>query len=237
MITTLHTQIITDLETAGRNSPYAADANEPDPRYLGYGVRAKEKAAVFKTHRKAIRQLSEGDQIELAERLIESRYGEQQHIGLFILEPLVHHFTPDRFEQVDQYARCLHGWSKVDSFTGTFLRDILLAYPNELLELVQTWNQDKDMWLQRTSVVLFTRKVAKSGQFNDPALLFCNHLRFSPEDLVRKGVGWSLKDMMRSDKPRIVDVVKRYHAEGVSGTVVRYALKDLPTAERKQILA
>ncbi len=38
--TSLHRRIVTDLVAAGRGSPYAADANEPDPRYLGYGVRA-----------------------------------------------------------------------------------------------------------------------------------------------------------------------------------------------------
>lgn len=236
MINALYSEIVTNLESAGQNSLYVADANEPDPRYLGYGVRAKEKAAIFKAHRTAIRQLSEEDQIALAEQLIESRYGEQQHMGLFILEPLVHHFTPERFDQVDQFVRCLHGWSKVDSFTGSFLRDILANYPEPFLELVRTWNEDEDQWLQRTSVVLFTRKVAKAGTHNDVALQFCDRLKFSPEDLVLKGVGWSLKDMMRSDKPRIVNVIKGYYAEGVSGMVVRYALKDIPSIERQAIL-
>lgn len=233
----LYDVIVANLVEEGAKSPYVADANEPDPRYKSYGVRADGKKRVIKNHRAAIRALSTDEKLALAHKLIKSRVGEQQSIGLFVLEPIANYFTPTNFTELDSLIRCLHGWSKVDSFTGSLLRSVLARHPNELIELVRQWNADDDLWLRRTSVVLFTRKVARSGLHNDVALELCDNLRFDPEKLVLKGVGWSLKDMMRSDKERIVAYVKRLRAQGVSSIVTLYAIKDLTGDERAAVLA
>ena len=62
----LYQAIVKDLESEGKKSLYKADANESDPRYFSYGVRANEKKQIFKKHRKTIRQLSQQQQITLA---------------------------------------------------------------------------------------------------------------------------------------------------------------------------
>ena len=235
-VTSLYRAIVSDLETAGRESRYRADATEPDPRYKSYGVRAEGKKQIMRAHRAAIRTMKAQDQLNLAKKLIESEYGEQQSVALFILEPIADYFSPRKFDELDRYIRCLHGWSKIDSYTGSLLCDILFEYPDELINLIQSWNQDEDLWLRRASVVLFTRKVAKSGQFNDVALELCNNLIFDPELLVQKGVGWSLKDLMRNDKERIINYVIELRARGVSSVITLYALKDIKGNERAAIL-
>ncbi len=229
--------IVKELEEAGRQSPYVADANEPDPRYKSYGVRADAKKAIFAKHRKAIRSLEQEAQYQLASKLIESKYGEQQHIGLYILESFPEYFSPDKFEDLDKLVRCIHGWSKVDAFANPLLRDILFNHPEDLKPLIRSWNQDSDMWLKRMSVVIFTRKVASSGEFTDFALEMCNNLMFDSEDLVLKGVGWALKDLMKADKERILAYVQELRKKKVSSTVTLYAIRDIKGQERKDFLA
>lgn len=233
----LYDLIVAELEAAGLASPYPADANEPDPRYKSYGVRAPAKKKIFASHRRAIRTLSRQQQVELATTLIQSEVGEQQEIGLFILQKFPDYFDPTRFQELDNLVQHLHGWSKVDAFTGSLLRDVLFQHPNEFSDLVRLWNTHTDMWLRRTSVVLFTRKVAKSGQFNDIALEMCDNLIFAEEDLVRKGVGWALKDLMHSDKERIKSYVQQLRQQGVSSVITLYAIKDLKGQERADFLA
>lgn len=235
-VDSIHNSIVKDLETAGWESRYRADADEPDPRYKSYGVRADGRKKIIRTYRNAIRGLPRQEQLELARMLIESEYGEQQKIALYILEPHADYFSPDKFEQLDGYVRYLHGWSSIDAYTGLLLRDVLFEHPDELLTLVHQWNQDEDMWLRRASVVLFTRKVATSGQFIDAALEFCENLVYDPELLVQKGVGWSLKDLMRSDKKRIIEYVIDLRARGVSSVITLYAIKDIKGSERADIL-
>ncbi len=235
-VETLYDSIVADLEIAGLESRYRADANEPDPRYKSYGVRADGKKRIIRARRSAIRSLQIQEQLELSKKLIESEYGEQQSVALFILEPFAEYFSPDRFDELDKYVRCLHGWSKIDSYTGSLLRDVLFQCPDEFTNLVRLWNQDEDLWLRRASVVLFTRKVAKTGQFNDIALELCDRLVYDPELLVQKGVGWSLKDLMRNDKEGIIDYVIELRARDVSSIITLYAIRDLKGEERAAIL-
>ena len=235
-VDSLYNSIIRDLELAGRESRYRADADEPDPRYKSYGVRADVRKAIIRTYREAIHDLQQPEQFELARKMIESEYGEQQKIALFILEPHAGYFSPEKFDQIDRVVRYLHSWSNIDSYTGSLLRDVLFQYPDGFVDLVRRWNQDEDLWLRRASVVLFTRKVAKSGQFNDVALEFCENLIYDQELLVQKGVGWSLKDLMRSDKERILEYVIDLRARGVSSVITLYAIKDIKGDERAYIL-
>jgi len=229
--------IVNDLKIAGEKSQYSSDANEPDARYKSYGVRAKGKKEIISKHRNAIRRLSQTQQISLATKLIRSRYGEQQSVAFFILEKNANYFDPEKFEILDQLIRCIHGWSKVDSITGLFLREILFNYPTEFIKLVSKWNKEKDIWLKRTSIVLFTRKVAKSGKFTSVALEMGDNLKFDKEPLVLKGIGWSLKDLLKADKPKIIKHIKKLRKEGVSSIVTLYAIKDLKGQERKNVLS
>jgi len=105
-----------------------------------------------------------------------------------------------------------------------------------MIKLVRSWNRDKNIWLRRMSVVLFTRKVAKSGKFNSIALEMCNNLIFDKEPLVLKGIGWALKDMMKVDKNQIIKYIKELRKKEVSSIVILYAIKDLKGKERSDLL-
>lgn len=233
----MYSLIVEDIEKAGKKSHYTSDANEPDPRYKSYGVRAAGKKEIISKHKNSILLLTQNQQISLATKLMTSRYGEQQSVALFILEENLNYFDPGKFQKLDKLIRCIHGWSKVDSFTGLFLREILFNYPDEFIPLVRRWNKEKDIWLKRTSVVLFTRKVAKSGKFTFIALEMADHLKLNKEPLVLKGIGWLLKDLMKTDKERIFNRIKQWRKEGVSSILTLYAIKDLKGQEREEVLS
>jgi 3-methyladenine DNA glycosylase AlkD len=85
-------------------------------------------------------------------------------------------------------------------------------------------------------VVAFVRKIGESGEFTEEALRLCENLVGDPEDLVRKGVGWALKDVMRGDRERVLAYVKDLRRRGVSATITLYAIRDLRGAERDEML-
>jgi len=237
MIDQLHASISVRLDDLGKASAYVADANEPDPRYLGYGVRAQEMKRVVSGLRPAFRALDTEQKVELATRLISSGYGEQKTVALALLEAVPDHFPPERFDVLEQLIRGLHGWSKIDAYTGSFLPMVLRAHEADFLQQLERWNGDKDLWLRRASVVIFTRKVAKSGLYKDAALRNCNALINDPEHLVQTGVGWCLRDLMRRHKAELVEYVAELRRQGVSSKITLYALRDIKGAERKALLA
>ncbi|MEM8553698.1 MAG: DNA alkylation repair protein [Pseudomonadota bacterium] len=232
----LHGLIASRLRDLGEGTPYRADANEPDPRYLGYGVRAPEMKRFLSDLKPHIAKLNTEPRIELATRLIASGYGEQKSVALFLLEKTTEYFTPYRFNQLEALVSGLHGWSKIDGVTKLFLPSILGRHEDETLALLDRWNTDTDQWLRRASVVIFTRKVAKSGLYKDVALSHCNRLISDREHLVQTGVGWCLRDLMRWHKDEILPLVIDLRQRGVSSKITLYALRDIKGDERTAVL-
>jgi len=232
----LHQTIVSKLEALGKSSPYIADANEPDPLYLGYGVRAPEMKRVLSDFRTEFSDLDMEQKVELARRLIRSGYGEQKTVALALLERVPGYFSPERFDLLEQLIRDLRGWSKIDAYTGSFLSLVLQAHADALIHVLASWNVDEDLWLRRASVVIFTRKVAKSGLYKDTALANCHNLIDDPEHLVQTGVGWCLRDLMRWHKEEILNYVIDLRNKGVSSTITLYALRDIKGEERRAVL-
>ncbi|QFT31194.1 DNA alkylation repair protein [Roseibium porphyridii] len=231
----LYQRVVLKLRKLGEASPYGADANEPDPRYLGYGVRAPEMKRVLSALKTDFSILDDDQKICLAKRLIFSGYGEQKTVALALLERIPAYFSPDRFDLLEDLIRGLHGWSKIDAYTGALLSEVLKVHKTELLELLVSWNGDDDLWLRRASVVTFTRKVAKSGLYKDVALANCNALINDPEHLVQTGVGWCLRDLMRWHKEEVLNYVIGLRRNGISSTITLYALRDIKGAERQAV--
>ena len=237
MIHNVYQRIVSELASTGQGTPYDADANEPDPRYLGYGVRAPAMKRLILNHRSTLSMLNVDEKAELAIRLINSGYGEQKTVALYLLDQIPDYFSPDRFELLDALIRRLHGWSKIDAYTGSLLRFVLGAHPTEFVKLLKTWNGDDDLWLRRASVVIFTRKVSRSGVYTNTALEHCDNLKHDPEHLVQTGVGWCLRDLMRYDKRRILNYVIERRRQNVSSKITLYALRDIVGEERQAILS
>lgn len=231
----LQRAISTQLSALGKDTPYVADANEPDPRYLGYGVRAPEMKRFISSLKPDFRALDTEQKVELATRLISSGYGEQKSVALALLETVPDYFTPERFGQLETLVGGLHGWSKIDSVTKLFLPKILERHERELIDLMGRWNAHEDRWLRRASVVLFTRKVAKSKSFKDVAVQHCNTLLHDDEHLVQTGVGWCLRDLMRWHKAEILPYVIDLRRAGVSSKITLYALRDIKGEERTSV--
>ena len=92
------------------------------------------------------------------------------------------------------------------------------------------------MWKRRASVTAFVRKVGESGNYTEEALAFCENLIWAKEDLVQKGVGWCLKDVMRGDQKKVFKYVKDLRKRGVPSTITLYAIRDLKGTKRQEVL-
>jgi 3-methyladenine DNA glycosylase AlkD len=149
-------------------------------------------------------------------------------------------FKKTDIDRLNEYANHFVSWSTVDDFCCGFLTKFIMSADQKVIKIISKllrhWNQSDDMWRQRASVVAFTRKVGECGEFTDIALKLCERLIDSDRDLVRKGVGWCLKDIMRGDKKKVLNYVIGLRKRKVSSTITLYALRDVKGDERKRIL-
>ena len=120
-------------------------------------------------------------------------------------------------ELVDLSAPC---------FVGEYLKDLSR---DDLYRLAD----GALLWEQRIAVVS-TYTLIKNGDFTD-ILALSERLLHHPHDLMRKAVGWMLREMGKRDKDLLVQFLEK-HSKVMPRTMLRYAIEKFPEEERKEFM-
>jgi 3-methyladenine DNA glycosylase AlkD len=234
--------IVTDLKQAietktGRTTPRPDRTFHQHTEYVAYGLRTSDFYGLMQTFRPRFLKLSLDERVSLAQHLLNTHIGELGHTGIHLLYVKEDELTPRHFPGIDRLMDEFRSWSHVDHLCGCVLQPLLLKYRKETLAQLKIWNGSPQRFKRRASVVTFVRKVGKSGEFTREVLQMCENLIWDEEDIVRKGVGWALKDNLRAAPDVIIPYVKKLRMRGVSSTITLYAIRDLKGSQRQELLA
>jgi len=235
-------KLIPDIHKAlqnisGLQHPAADRKFHKHEEYLSYGLSASQFRELMKEFRPRFLKLSLQERMDLAERLLQTHIGDLGHVGLYILTLSIKDITPEHFLYLDSLPEHFRSWSHVDQIALGVTQPLLWKYRKETLELLEEWSRSPIRWKRRASVVTFARKSAKSGEFMDEVIHLCENLIWDDEDIVRNGVGWALKDNLRSAPDRILSYIKELRRRGVSSTIILYAIRDLKGTKRQEVLS
>jgi 3-methyladenine DNA glycosylase AlkD len=225
------------ISAAATGPPLPDRKFNKNDEFIAYGLKTDTWRKIMRGFRPRLRSLSLEERASLAEALFQEGEGWLGHSAIYVLALSVGELSPQQFERLDRIADAFTGWSHVDDVCISVLQPLLLAHHAATLSLLERWNGSPNRWKRRASVVAFVRKIGESGKFTDEALRLCENLVFDGEDLVQKGVGWALKDVMRGDRKRVLEYVKELRRRGVSSTITLYAIRDLNGPERQEVLA
>jgi len=234
----LYTKIYNDL--VKHRDEKTAEEDRKYHKYQGYnsfGLRAPVLNGLLKKYKKEIKELNCKEAFVLTQMLYNTEIEETILTGNFVLKNKIDCIGKSDLVFFDKVLDYFCSWSTIDDFCINVLQPVLLRYPEETLSLLKKWNKSKNMWKRRASVVVFTRKLGESGDFTNEALDLCENLIWDKEDLIQKGVGWCLKDVMRGDRKQVLKYVENLRKRGVSSTITLYAIRDLKGKERSQILS
>ena len=238
MNTRLVNEIHQTIKTAGdHNDPQPERRYHKHDEYLTYGLYTADFRKIMTGFQPQILLLPLDERLDVAAKLLSEHIGELGHAGIIILKLSVDELEPAHFPRLDNMVLDFRSWSHVDHFCGDVIKPLLSKYPKETLTLLEAWNESPNRFKRRASVVAFTRGVGASSEYTGEVLHLCDNLIWDSEDIVQKGVGWALKDNMRSSPDRIKSYVKDLRSKGVSSTITLYAIRDLKGEERQEILA
>jgi len=211
-------------------------------REIAAAVRDTPSTAAYRRavggFRRAIGTLAADDVVRLADDLLAGRAGsEAKFAGVLVLAARVGDLGPEQLAGIEAVGEHLDRWGLVDAMCVEVLGPLLCRHPGRMLEMLGRYNRSPNPNLRRTSVVAFTRKVGMTGRFTAEMLELCENLLWDSDDLVRKGVGWALKDNLRSAPDVVLPYVVELRRRGVSSTITLYAIRDLRGAEREAVLA
>lgn len=233
----LYTKIYSDLFR--HQDKDAARLNARYHKYEGhktFGINAPTLSKLLKKYRSSLKDLSQKEILSLALKLYKTKLEEGILAANFILQFRNDCIGPGELPFFDKALEYFCSWSTIDDFCIDVLQPVLMASPRETLKFLEKWNRSKNMWKRRVSVVAFVRRAGKTGKFTVHALRLCDRLIWDKEDLVQKGVGWCLKDIMRGDKVQVIGYVKRLRAKGVPSKITLYAIRDLKGNDRRSVL-
>ena len=130
-----------------------------------------------------------------------------------------------------QHTDRINNWDLVDTsaryIVGEHLRDRSRARVYRLA-------RSKRLWERRIAMVA-THAWIVSGDTAD-AYAIADLLLDDTHDLIRKAVGWMLREAGVHDRAALLRFLRTHYAR-VARTTLRYAIEHLPVARRKRILA
>ncbi len=234
--------IISDLrrkieKITGCHKPKPERRFHKHDQYISYSLKTADFRRLMKEFRPRFLDLGLPERLKLAQKLLAKHIGELGHAGIYVLTLSVEQLQPRHFSLLDAVADDFRSWSHVDYFSTEIMAPLLFKYRDKTLALLEHWNHSPNRFKRRASVVAFSHNVAKSAEFTEEAIRFCENLIRDDEDIVHKGIGWALKDNMRSAPNRILPYVKELRRRGVSSTITLYAIRNLEPALRKEVLA
>ncbi len=204
--------------------------------YQGFGLDLKDLKLLIKKYKDKTKNFSDQQLLDLVLDLFKLKKEESIYLGIELLRKRIRKFDNLDFKYIEKLGDYLFSWSTVDKFCSNILQELLIKFEKQTLGLLKKWNKSRNLWKRRASVVAFANKLGKSNKFTDFALNLCKNLVFDKQDLVKKGVGWCLKELMLADKQKVFCFVKDLREQGVSPVIISYAIERLKPEERQQIL-
>lgn len=230
-------QVVAALEAMTRPGVVGKMPNRPSDSYWHMGIDTPDVRKLARRFSKAFREHSWSYQVRFVQRLLNYGSDEMAHLSVFLLASSVDDIAVVDARALDSMIGAFRGWSVTDAFCIEVMQPLLERFTSDVLAVTDDWATDTSRWKRRASVVVFTRKIGAGGCYTSQGLAACERLIADSDDLVRKGVGWALKDLMRGDRATVLEYVASLRRRGVSSVITLYALRNVQGADRQRVLA
>lgn len=185
-------------------------------------------------HTRLVARKYKDEPFEVVAELLQSEWHECRLCALLMMV--------ERFKKCDEIGRKeiyqfylsqterINNWDLVDLsapyIVGEFLKD---KSRDDLYRLAES----SLLWEQRIAVVA-TVTLIRSNDFID-ILRLSERLLNHEHDLMRKAVGWMLREMGKRNKDLLVQFLDRFHKE-MPRTMLRYSIEKMTGEERKHYM-
>ena len=131
---------------------------------------------------------------------------------------------------LDRYVK---DWGHCDA-VSTWLLAAAIANRPKLIAKLPPWAKSKNRWKRRAAAVSLIQE-AKQGRNTKAIFDICTLLREDEDDLVRKGVGWLLKETYPRRPREVLHFLKAWRTTAPR-LVLRYAAEKMTPAHRRWLL-
>jgi 3-methyladenine DNA glycosylase AlkD len=199
--------------------------------FLGVGMPALRKTA------KAFARAHELDHdalLQLSAALWEHEVHELRTLAVAILELKQKQLSAADLPAIISLVRTAKTWALVDWLATKVIGP--LSDDPKARKQIDAWARDEDFWVRRTALLAHHDKLLQgAGDFDHFARL-AKPMLDEREFFIRKAIGWVLRSTAKRTPQRTYAFVEK-HAGQLSGLSFREAVRALPPAQQKKLLA
>lgn len=173
--------------------------------------------------------------LALARELWSEPVHERRAAAVELLDRYSDRLTPDDLRLVERLIRESRTWALVDKLAIVAAGGLVERYP-ELASDLDRWSCDPDFWVRRSALLALLIPLRRGDGDFERFGRYAESMLDEREFFIRKAIGWVLREAGRAN-PGIVDEWLSTRTHRASGVTVREAVKYLPDARKKALLA
>jgi len=158
---------------------------------------------------------------------------EERVVACEILARFADEFNDSTFRMCDDFVGDLKDWASCDYLSTDIIGAHLDGKPLRRKALLK-WAKSRNLWRRRAAAVSLV-KWARKGKFLADVWRVAALLMPDKEDMVRKGVGWLLRETARTEPEKVVEFCQK-HEDKASRLILRTAAETMPEAWRVKLL-
>jgi 3-methyladenine DNA glycosylase AlkD len=172
--------------------------------------------------------------LQVADKLFVGRNLEEKTFAVFLLEKTTEEFGESEFRLFESWLPRISSWADHDGLVHYLIAPMIAAKPTRSVR-VFVWAKSPNRWHRRAACVALIQGARKKMFF--PEIKRLSDLLLSDkDDMVRKGLGWLLRETAKADAKRTVPYLMIIR-ERAPRLVLRTACETLPPSVRKKVLA
>lgn len=172
--------------------------------------------------------------VQVADQLFSGSVLEEKVVAVFLLEKLDAEFGDCEFNLFESWLGRISSWADHDGLVHGLIAPMVAAKPARA-KIVFRWAKSPKRWHRRAACVALIRG-ARVKMFFPEITKLADSLLTDDDDMVRKGLGWLLRETAKFDAPRTIPYLMKIRARAPR-LVLRTACETLPRETKNKILA
>jgi 3-methyladenine DNA glycosylase AlkD len=171
--------------------------------------------------------------LAVADHLFFGRVLEEKIFAVLMLEKMVDEFDDGEFRRFESWLDRIRSWADHDALVHYLIAPMIVAKPARV-QNVFFWAKSQNRWHRRAACVALIRG-ARQRKFFSQIKHLSGLLLADKDDMVKKGLGWLLRETAKADSRRTVPYLLRIR-NCTSRLVLRTACETLSPGTRARVL-
>lgn len=222
------------LRAAGTPQRAVAERKYLRSELVHFGVTVPVNRRLTRTAARAV-QLTRADLVQAVELLWERGVHELRVAAVQLLVDHVLLLKAADLALVERLIRTAKTWALVDELAPRVAAVLFARFP-KLSPRLDRWARDDDFWVRRAALLVFLLPMRRGEEGFERFARYAESMLDEKEFFIRKAIGWVLRETSKK-RSELVYAWLAPRMQRASGVTVREALRYLPAAQQKRLLA